>query len=249
MDISELNNYLIHNIHKSCGDFLSEAPYRDEYDRFRRDNEIYCYSGMLAVVKQVSTSPGYSQWMQQQATDLYCSHDEEDNRKAIVQNTYNSVTGDGDDICDEQSVGWYMAVHTYMHCLAFNTFDFKSIFESSWRKYFSVEFQDAARGYNPNPSHQLITQDFVDLCLNANKEDIHNYRYQLRMKYPYGATDDTYLTSLCLHAKEVLDTIDQTSENFAALVMAANSLYMEETMKMFYGDNLIILAKKILSAK
>ena len=67
------------------------------------------------------------------------------------------------------------------------------------------------------------------------------------MKYPYGATDDTYLTSLCLHAKEVLDTIDQTSEKFAALVMAANSLYMEETMKMFYGDNLIILAKKILS--
>lgn len=246
MDISELNTYLIRNIHKSCGDFLSKAPYVDEYDRFRRDAEIYCYSAMSSILKQVSTNHAYSQWMQQSAANLYCENDEENNRACIPQHALLSVKGDDDDLCDEQSVGWYIGVHTYMHCLAYDTFDFQDIFLSSWNKYFSVEFQAKERGYNSKALN--ISGNFIEKCLQVNRDVLIDYRWRIRMKCPYGCNNETYLNSLCTLAKEVYDETKQREEDLGALVMAVNSLYMEETGELYMNEGFVILAKKILSA-
>ncbi len=247
MEHLTLISYLVNNISKGYGDFTNSAPYKDEYDRFRRDAAIYCYSGMLAVVKQITTSPEYSHWMKQNAATLRQSLDEDRNLEFIVRRTYDSVTEDGDDICDEQSVGWYMAVHTYMHCLAFDSYDFKEIFESSWKRYYSVEYQNFVRGYSKRMP-DIDFNEFVDKCLDADRKRILDYRSQIRMKFPYGSTDDEYLSSLCMHAKDIYETSDLSEETLGAIVMAVSSLYMEETSRVLTEEGLIIVAKKILSA-
>lgn len=42
--------------------------------------------------------------------------------------TYNAIKADEDDLCDEQSVGWYLGVYTYIYCLIHNDYGYEQIF-------------------------------------------------------------------------------------------------------------------------
>ena len=90
---------------------------------------------MNSVIKQVSTSPNYCSWMQNCATQMAQQESQMESERLILRRAIHSVRQDGDDWCDEQSVGWYLAVFTYMHCLAYGTLNFEALFLKYWRQY------------------------------------------------------------------------------------------------------------------
>lgn len=142
MNIEELNKYLQTNVKCSLGRFNSPAPFVDDYDVFRRDDAIYCYSAMKELVKQTSSNMDFRQWLLHRKEVLM---QYEYGESQILIQTYNAVKYDGDDLCDEQSVGWYLGVYTYIYCLIHNDYSYERIFCKEWNTYYSVTFQNRIR--------------------------------------------------------------------------------------------------------
>lgn len=143
MSIEELNGYLQSNVKYSLGRFNTPAPFVDKYDVFRRDDTIYCYSAMKELVKQTSANLNFREWLLIRTKMLMQNEYAETD---ILTQTYRAVKADGDDLCDEQSVGWYMGVYTYIYCLIHNVYDYEPIFVKNWNVYYSVAFQNKIRG-------------------------------------------------------------------------------------------------------
>lgn len=143
MSIDELNVYLQSNVKYSLGRFNSPIPFVDKYDAFRRDDAIYCYSAMKELVKQTSGNLNFREWLLSRTKMLMQNEYAETD---ILIQTYHAVKADGDDLCDEQSVGWYMGVYTYIYCLIHNVYDYEPIFVKNWNVYYSVAFQNKIRG-------------------------------------------------------------------------------------------------------
>lgn len=141
MNIEELNKYLQTNVKCSLGKFNSPAPFVDDYDVFRRDDAIYCYSVMKALVMQTSSDLSFCQYLLHKAKTMPYTYAEND----IILDTYNAVKADGDDLCDEQSVGWYLGIYTYIYCLIHNDYGYERIFCHGWNLYYSVAFQNKVR--------------------------------------------------------------------------------------------------------
>lgn len=249
MDISELNQYLIANVKRECGDFLSSKPFEDEYDRYRRDAAIYCYSGMFAIVKQCYESAAFVEMVRQQAADLYCEQDEDESRESIARKALASVTGDHDDICDEQSVGWYIGRHTYEHCLAYDSFDYKPIFLAAWNEYFSLEFQNRVRGIKNDIGMNVSEDEIMDYMQNSesDRERLINYKWDLIMGSQRWLDDDEYLDSCCEKAKDLFDTTAKTKDDLLCLTTAVSLAYAEVKGQILWPVGLCIVAKKILS--
>jgi hypothetical protein len=145
MTTQELNQYLRAHVKCSQGDFLSGKTIGGRYASFRNDAHIYCWSGMNSVINQVTNNINYSSWMQRCARQMAQLETLSVNEQRILQRAIQCVKDDGDDLCDEQSVGWYLAVYTYMHCLAYGTYNYETLFLKYWRMYFTEEYQQAIR--------------------------------------------------------------------------------------------------------
>lgn len=145
MTTTELNQYLRENVKCVQGDYLSGNTLGGRYASFRNDAHIYCWSGMNSVVKQVSMNPNYCSWMEDCAENMAFTESQETSEQRILRRAIQCVRNDGDDWCDEQSVGWYLAVYTYMHCLAYEVFNYEELFLKYWRLYFTEEYQDSIR--------------------------------------------------------------------------------------------------------
>ena len=145
MTTSELNQYLLANVKCKQGGFLSDSSIGDAYESLRNDASIYCWSGMSSVVRQVSNSADYCRWMQGCAQQMAQSETREESESRILPRAIHCVKSDEDDLCDEQSVGWYLAVYTYMHCLAYNIYNFEALFLRFWRLYFTETYQRQIR--------------------------------------------------------------------------------------------------------
>ena len=141
MTVTELNQYLVANVKCKQGDFLNGSSLGDPYDSLRNDASIYCWSGMNAVVKRVTASSDYCNWMASCARQMAQDENQSVSEERILPRAIHCVRSDGDDWCDEQSVGWYLAVYTYMHCLAFNVYSFEALFLRLWRLYFTETYQ------------------------------------------------------------------------------------------------------------
>lgn len=140
MTTTELNYYLRSNVKCDTIEFFNGSLV-DRYSSLRNDASIYCWSGMNSVTNQIDKSTNYCAWMQECARQMSQNESQYESEKNILPRVINWVKSDGDDLCDEQSVGWYLAVFTYMYCLAFNRYDFEEIFLKNWRIYFTEEYQ------------------------------------------------------------------------------------------------------------
>lgn len=145
MTIIELNQYLRANVKCSQGDFLSGKTEGGRYAVFRNDAHIYCWSGMHSVINQVTNNSSYSSWMKESARQMAQIESQPLSEQRILRRAIQCVKDDGDDLCDEQSIGWYLAVYTYMHCLAYGVYNFESLFLKYWRLYFTEEYQHTIR--------------------------------------------------------------------------------------------------------
>lgn len=145
MTIKELNQYLLANIKCKQGDFLSESQLGDKYASLRNDASLYCWSGMNSLLLQISPSGDYSSWMQECARQMAQSESQAQSEQRILPRAILCVKNDGDDLCDEQSVGWYLAVYTYMHCLAYGLTSYEALFLRFWRLYFTESYQNQIR--------------------------------------------------------------------------------------------------------
>lgn len=145
MTTTELNSYLRTNVKCKQGNFLNGSHLGDSYSSLRDDASIYCWSGMNSVTNQVGTNSNYCNWMQSCARQLSQNESKNESESNILVRAIHCVRNDGDDWCDEQSVGWYLAVYTYMHCLAYNVTSFEALFLKFWRLYFTESYQRQIR--------------------------------------------------------------------------------------------------------
>lgn len=250
MTITELNNYLRDNIKTAVGNFLNPNPYEDEYDYFRRDAEIYCYSSAFSVSKRTSTPNSYTSYILEKARQTLLNYDPITHRNEIAKLAYQSVIADGDDLCDEQSVGWYIGVHTYVHCLAFNTYNYKDIFIENWKKYFSVAFQNSIRNIKSSSDKRMISMDevieFIHLTENFGRE-ILDLKFELRRVhcYSYYSKED-FENALCKEAHQMY--LLKPDRNYLfCLMQAVAVLYYENTNEIHNVHGLCIVANKILN--
>ena len=250
MKIEQLNSYLRNNIKNTPGDFLNPSPYFDEYDRFRRDADIYCYSSMWSITNQSSTSDEFINHIHRMVEQVVCNCSCEEHKENILRLALSAVRADGDDLCDEQSVGWYIGLHTYIHCLAFNTYDYQEIFLDSWKKYFSVNYQNAIRGIK-NTNNTRITLEEVTDFLSSNEEhklDIINLKYSLSMRV-YSSSyfdNDDYENALCRQANTMY-LQKQEKEYLLCLMVAISTLVFERTFEIYMPEGMCMIANKILS--
>lgn len=145
MTTFELNQYLRANVKCTQGDFLSGKTEGGRYAVFRNDAHIYCWSGMNSVINQVTNNASYSSWMKNAANQMKQIESQSLSEQRILLRAIQCVKDDGDDLCDEQSIGWYLAVYTYMHCLAYGVYNYESLFLKYWRLYFTEEYQQKIR--------------------------------------------------------------------------------------------------------
>ena len=250
MKIEELNTFLRNNIHASARDFLSGNPFEDEYANFRNDASIYCYSAMTSVVKQTSSNPQYASWMQNAANHIALTETQHESEEQIISRAIDCVKSDGDDLCDEQSVGWYLGVYTYMHCLAFGLYSFEQLFLQNWKKYFSVEYQNQIRGIHVASADRVLVEDITDFMgrVDDYRTEIIDAKYDLKrqgFEFMYH-DDDAYVDALCEAAKSMYR--QKPSKNkLLCLTMAISSLYHEKSMQIYMPNGLCILANKIIS--
>lgn len=250
MNIEQLNSYLRKNIKNTPGDFLNPAPYCDEYDRFRRDANIYCYSSMWSITNQSSTSNDFVGHIHRMVEQVIYSCTCEEHENDILRLALSAVRADGDDLCDEQSVGWYIGLHTYIHCLAFDTYSYQEIFLDSWKKYFSVNYQNAIRGIN-NTKDKRITLEEVTDFLSSNEEhklDIINLKYSLSMRVHSSSyfENDDYENALCRQANTMY-LQKQEKEYLLCLMVAISTLVFERTFEIYMPEGMCMIANKILS--
>lgn len=145
MTTFELNQYLRANVKCTQGDFLSGKTEGGRYAVFRNDAHIYCWSGMKSVTNQVATNSNYASWMTDCANRMRQLETQLESERRILTRAIQCVRDDGDDLCDEQSIGWYLAVYTYMHCIAYGTYNFETLFLKYWKLYFTEEYQYSIR--------------------------------------------------------------------------------------------------------
>lgn len=250
MTIPELNNYLRNNIKSSVGDFLNSKPYEDEYDYFRRDAEIYCHSSALSILNQTSTSNNYASYILDMVKQTIIDWDPVIHRNEILILAYQSVKADGDDLCDEQSVGWYIGLYTYVHCLAFNTYDYKEIFVENWKRYFSVLFQHSIRNIKSNSDKRMISIEevieFIHLTENYGRE-ILDLKFELmRVHYYSYYSKEDFENALCKEAHKMY-LLKQDKNYLFCLMQAVTVLYYENTDEMHNVNGLCIIANKILN--
>lgn len=249
MDIIELNTYLRNNIKSSVGDFLNPNPYEDAYDSFRRDAGIYCFSSALSVSNQTSNARNFANYILDMARQTIFNYDSVTHRNEIAYLAYQSVKADGDDLCDEQSVGWYIGIHTYVHCLAFNTYNYEDIFIASWKEYFSVGFQNSIRNIKSNSNQRISMDDileFIQLTNNYGKE-ILDLKFDLRRVhyYSYYSKED-FTDALCKEAHKMY--LQNPDKNYLFCLMQAISvLYYEHTDEIHNANGLYMIANKILN--
>lgn len=250
MTIPELNNYLRNNIKSSVGDFLNSKPYEDEYDYFRRDAEIYCHSSALSILNQASTSNNYASYILDMVKQTIIDWDPVIHRNEILILANQSVKADGDDLCDEQSVGWYIGLYTYVHCLAFNTYDYKEIFVENWKRYFSVLFQHSIRNIKSNSDKRMISIEevieFIHLTENYGRE-ILDLKFELmRVHYYSYYSKEDFENALCKEAHKMY-LLKQDKNYLFCLMQAVTVLYYENTDEMHNVNGLCIIANKILN--
>lgn len=249
MTIPELNNYLRNNIKSSVGDFLNSKPYEDEYDYFRRDAEIYCYSSAFSVSKHTSTPNIYTNYILDMARQTIFNYDSVTHRNEIAKLAYQSVKADGDDLCDEQSVGWYIGVHTYVHCLAFSTFNYREIFIESWKKYFSVAFQNSIRNINSNFDKRISIDEVIEFIHLTEKygKEILDLKFELmRVHYYSYYSKEDFENALCKEAHKMY-LLKQDKNYLFCLMQAVTVLYYENTDEMHNVNGLCTIANKILN--
>lgn len=250
MTIPELNNYLRNNIRSSFGDFLNSKPYEDEYECFRRDAEIYCHSSALSILNKTSTSNNYASYILDMVKQTIIDWEPVIHRNEILILAYQSVKADGDDLCDEQSVGWYIGLYTYVHCLAFNTYDYKEIFVENWKRYFSVLFQHSIRNIKSNSDKRMISMEevieFIHLTENYGRE-ILDLKFELMRVhcYSYYSKED-FENALCKEAHKMY-LLKQDKNYLFCLMQAVTVLYYENTDEMHNVNGLCIIANKILN--
>lgn len=250
MKIEDLNTYLRSNIKNQPGDFLNPSPYCDEYDCFRRDADIYCYSSMWSITNQSSTSDEFIAHLQRMVQQVVVNMDEQLHEKKIINLALSAIREDGDDLCDEQSVGWYIGLHTYIHCLAYDTYRYQNIFLSCWKKYFSVEFQNSIRGIK-NIVTERVTIDEVMKFLNSNDEyrmEIINLKYSLSavVRSTSYSDNEDYENALCRRAHSMY--MQRESRDYLlCLMVAISTLYYERTLEIYMPEGMCIIANKILS--